>query len=102
MTDEMLNKANCIKSDIAALDKIIFPIGISDELLDELKEWIDKQKQKLEKEFQKLGNIDEFISYCYINGIDFTYMGKGEKDGRWFCEKVRKEYEEYAKETADS
>ena len=47
MTDKILEKASKIKSDIAALDKIIFPAGISDELLDELKEWVNKQKKRL-------------------------------------------------------
>lgn len=44
MTDEISKKASKIKSDIATLDKIIFPAGISDELFGELKEWIGKQK----------------------------------------------------------
>lgn len=45
MTDEILEKASKIKSDIETLDKIIFPAGISNELLGELKEWINKQKK---------------------------------------------------------
>ncbi len=98
MTDEILEKASKIKSDIAALDKIIFPAGISDELLCELKEWVDKQKKRLETEFKRLDDIDEFIGYCYVNGISFTYMSKGEQDGTWFCNKVRKEFNEYQKE----
>ena len=67
MTDEILEKASKIKSDIAILDKIIFPVEISDELLGELKEWINKQKKRLEKEFKRIDDIDEFIGYCYVN-----------------------------------
>lgn len=98
MTDEILEKASKIKSDIATLDKIIFPAGISDELLGELKEWVNKQKKRLEKEFKRLDDIDEFIGYCYVNGIDFLYMNKGEENGKWFCDKIRNEFDEYERE----
>lgn len=33
--------------------------------------------------------IDEFIGWAYDNGIDFSYMGSGKKDGRWFCENIK-------------
>lgn len=94
MTDEMLEKGNQIKSDLKALDSIILPVGTSDELIAELKEWVDKQRKRLEKEFKQLDDIDEFIGYCYVNGISFNYIGSGEKDGRWFCNQVRKGFDD--------
>lgn len=57
MTDDILEKASKIKSDIAALDKIIFPVGISNELLGELKEWIGKQKNGFAEKQNMKSNV---------------------------------------------
>ena len=36
--------------------------------------------------------IDDFISWAYSNGIDFSYMGKGNKNGNWFCKNVKERF----------
>ena len=55
----------------------------------------------LEKElYSELGredgdDVDKFIEFAYNDGIDFSYMGSGDKDGRWFCQNVRKKFEKW-------
>lgn len=45
---------------------------------------------RFEKDIQKKA-VEEFISWCYLNGIDFSYMGT-QKTGKQFCEDVIKRY----------
>ena len=36
--------------------------------------------------------IEDFISWAYVNGIDFSYMAKGDKSGKWFCDNVKERF----------
>lgn len=36
--------------------------------------------------------IEDFISWAYNNGIDFSYMAKGDKSGKWFCDNVKERF----------
>lgn len=101
MTDEILEKSNQIKSDLKAIDEITLPIELSKELFREFKEFADKQKKRLEKEFKRLNDIDEFIRYCYVKSIDFNYTASSEELGELFCAEVREKYEKYQKEVND-
>lgn len=54
MTLENYNRAKQIQEDLRNLDKITFPAGCSTSIVEGLKEWVREQKDKLEKEFEKL------------------------------------------------
>lgn len=36
--------------------------------------------------------IEEFVGWCYINGIDFSYMSTNEKSAKQFCDEVIERY----------
>ena len=36
--------------------------------------------------------IEDFISWAYDNGIDFSYMAKGDKSGKWFCDNIKERF----------
>lgn len=50
-----------------------------------------KQQRKQEKEVRDK-SIKQFADWCYINGIDFSYMSNSEKSGRQFLERVIEKY----------
>lgn len=44
--------------------------------------------------------LEIFIKFCYLNGIDFSYMAKHPGDN--FCDRVKHEFLEYLHETAQN
>lgn len=50
--------------------------------MDEVKKMLEQHDAEV-----RANAIDEFAKWCYVNGIDFSYMAKG-TDTESFCKRV--------------
>lgn len=52
--------------------------------------WLQEHDRKVREQARaeaRAEAIDEFAKWCYVNGIDFSYMAKG-TDTEPFCKRV--------------
>lgn len=98
MTEEIFKRAEQIKQDIFVLRNQTMMETASPELSKSWRNWVEENIRKLNMEFENLDNVDKFIGFAYVRGIDFSYMGTAKKSGHRFCQEVRQEFDEYLKE----